>query len=88
MRVQTEAFLVGATDVHSNKSGKNFMKLSLVIEGGFCTFFVSQEAGNTMRKAKQIAELHKTGNPQKCVVELNIDFTERGVFTNLCGIVG
>lgn len=88
MKIQTEAFLLGATDVHSNKSGKDFTKLSLVIEGGFCSFFVSKQQGDTMRKAKQFAELQKTGNPQKCVLELDIDFTERGVFTNVRGIVG
>lgn len=88
MKIQTEAFLLGATDIHSNKSGKDFTKLSLVIEGGFCTFFVSKQTGDLMRKAKQFAELQKTGNPQKCVVELDFDFTERGVFTNVRGIVG
>lgn len=88
MKIQTEAFLLGATDVHSNKSGRDFTKLSLVIEGGFCSFFVSKQVGDTMRKAKQFVELQKTGNPQRCLLDLDIDFTERGVFTNVLGIVG
>lgn len=88
MQVQTEAFILGATDVHSNKSGKDFVKLSFVIEGSFCTFFVLKQQGDQIKKAKQFAELAKTGNPQKCVVELEIDFTERGTFTNVRGIVG
>ena len=35
MRIETEAFLMGSTDIHSAKSNKDFVKINLIIEGEF-----------------------------------------------------
>lgn len=86
MIVQTQAFILGAEDIHSNKSGKDFTKIAFVIEGKFCSFFVLKKDGDAFRQAKPFAALAKSGEPQKCVVTLELDFTERGTFTNVRGV--
>lgn len=83
MIVQTEAFLLGAQQVHSNKSNRDFTKLSFVIEGNFCSFFVNKADGDQIRQAKQFAALAKSGEPQKCALTLELDFTDRGTFVNV-----
>lgn len=88
MKIQTEAFLLGVQDVHSNKSGKDFSKLSFVIEGNFASFFTSPKVGEGIKKSKPYAELVKTGAPQRVNLEMDIDFTDRGVFANVRGIAG
>ena len=86
MRVETDAFILGAEDIHSSKSGKDFTKIAFVIEGKFCSFFVSKKDGDAFRQAKPFAGLAKSGEPQKCVLTLDIDFTDRGTFTNVRGV--
>ena len=39
MRNEVEAFLMGSTNIHSNKTGKDFVKINLIIEGEFVGFF-------------------------------------------------
>lgn len=86
MIVQTEAFLLGAQNIHSSKSNRDFVKISAMIEGSFCTFFVSKADGDQMKQAKQFAGLQKSGEPQKCVFTLEIEFTDRGTFVNVRAI--
>ena len=86
MVIQTEAFLLGSTSLHSNKSGKDFNKISFVIDGDFCAFFVPANVGATMMKSKHFAELAKTGAPQKCCATIELKFTDKGVFTDLRNI--
>ena len=86
MKIQTEAFLLGATDLHSNKSGKDFVKFNMVIEGEFCSFFTRKADGDKMKASKAYCDVQKTHNPQKCVIDLEIKFGEKGTFCDLRGI--
>ena len=83
MQIETQAFLLGAEDIHSNKSGKDFVKFNFVIEGKYCGFFVLKGTGDKLKQSKPCAAFAKTRNPQPCVLLLDLDFTERGVFTNV-----
>lgn len=86
MKIETEAILLGAQDIHSNKSGKDFVKFNLVVEGEFCSFFTRKADGDKFKTAKAYTELQKTHNPAKCVVTLEIKFTEKGTYCDLRGI--
>lgn len=88
MKIQTEAFYLGKSDLHSSKTGKDFTKYSLIIEGGFATFIVPKKRGDEINKnaGKILAEFDKTHNPQRCNAEIALDFTERGNFTSLLNI--
>lgn len=86
MKIQTEAFLLGAQDIHSNKSGKDFVKFGFVLEGEFCSFFTPKKNGDEFKKSKPFADLQKTHNPTKCVVDLEIKFTDKGTYSDLRGI--
>lgn len=83
MQVETRAYVLGAEDIHSNKSGKDFVKFSFVIEGKYCGFFVLKSAGDKLKQTKPCAAFLKTCNPQPCVLLLDLDFTDRGTFVNV-----
>lgn len=86
MRIETEAFLLGSNDIHSSKSGKDFVKINLIVEGEFCSFFTRKSDGDRIRTAKPFAELNKTRNPTRCVATLDVKFTQKGIFTDLVGV--
>lgn len=86
MRIETEAFLMGSTDIHSAKSGKDFVKINLIVEGEFTGFFTRKADGDRIRTAKPFAELNKTNAPTRCIVTLDVKFTQKGVFCDLVGI--
>jgi hypothetical protein len=86
MRIETEAFLMGSTDIHSAKSGKDFVKINLIVEGEFTGFFTRKSDGDRIRTAKPFQELAKTKSPTRCVATLDFKFTQKGVFCDLVGI--
>lgn len=86
MRNEVEAFLMGSTNIHSNKTGKDYVKINLIIEGEFVGFFQTATNGNKIRTSKAFQELEKTHVPTKCVAIVETKFTQRGVFTDLVGI--
>ena len=86
MRIETEAFLMGSSDIHSAKSNKDFVKINLIIEGEFCGFFTRKSDGDKIKTAKPFAELHKTGAPTRCVAVLDLKFTQKGTFVDLVSI--
>ena len=88
MQIETEAFILGKTNIHSSKTGKDFVKFALVIEGELATFFVPAQVGEKMAQAKPFQELAKTHAPTRCVAIVNLRFTERGVYSDLVGIKG
>lgn len=86
MRIETEAFLMGAQDIHSNKSGKDFVKINLIVEGEFVGFFTRKTDGEKIKTAKAFKELAVSRSPVRCVAVMDIKFTQKGVFTDLVGI--
>lgn len=86
MRIETEAFIMGYNEIHSNKSGKDFVKFNLVVEGEFTGFFTRKSDGDRIKTAKPFAEFNKTHAPTKCVAVLDLKFTQKGVFCDLVGI--
>lgn len=86
MKIETEAFILGWEQIHSNKTNKDFVKFSFVIEGQFCSFFTRAQEGNEMLKAKPCGEFGKTHAPTRCVVSLSLKFTDKGTFVDLKGI--
>lgn len=86
MKIETEAFILGAESIHSSKTGKDFVKFSFVIEGAFCSFFTRAQEGNEILKAKPFADFNKTHAPTKCVVSLSLKFSDKGVFVDLKGV--
>ena len=86
MRIETEAFLMGSTDIHSAKSNKDFVKINLIIEGEFTGFFCRKADGERIKTSKPFAELNKTHAPTRCLATLDIKFTQKGVFTDLVAI--
>jgi hypothetical protein len=86
MRIETEAFLMGAQDIHSNKSGKDFVKINLIVEGEFVGFFTRKSDGDKIKTAKPFQELAKTRSPVRCVAVMELKFTQKGVFTDLVGV--
>lgn len=86
MRIETEAFLMGHQDIHSNKSGKDFVKINLIVEGEFCGFFCRKSDGERIKTAKPFQELAKSHAPARCVAVLDLKFTQKGIFTDLVGI--
>ena len=87
MRIEIEAILLGTQDIHSAKSGKDFKKINLIIEGEFCGFFTRKQDGERISTTKPFAELAKTKNPQRCVATLDVKFTQRGIFTDLIAVM-
>ena len=83
MKIQTEAFLLGVTEIHSSKTNKDFLKFSFVLEGDCVNFFTSKSYGEPFTKKKCFAELAKTHAPQKCVIVVELRFTEKGIFADL-----
>ena len=86
MHIQTEAFLLGTQNLHSSKSGKDFVKFNFVIEGEYCSFFTLAKNGNEFLKSKPAQDFAKSHNPTKCVLDLNVKFTEKGTYTDLLGV--
>ena len=86
MRIETEAFLMGSSDIHSAKSNKDFVKINLIIEGEFCGFFTRKSEGDRIKTAKPFAELAKTRAPVRCVAVLDLKFTQKGTFVDLLAI--
>lgn len=86
MQIQTEAFLLGKQNIHSTKSGKDFVKFSMIIEGDFCSFFTRAQEGGEIAKAKPCVDFEKTHNPTKCVATIEFKFTDKGVYADLRGI--
>lgn len=88
MQVATEAFYMGKQNIHSNKTGKDYTKYSLVVEGGFTTFILLKDKGDKMEaKAPAVYQKFvKERQPVRCEVVLGIDFTERGNFVSLVEI--
>lgn len=86
MRIETEAFILGAESIHSNKTGKDFVKFSFVIEGAFCSFFTRAQEGNEILKAKPFADFNKSHAPTRCVAVLSLKFGDKGTFVDLKGV--
>lgn len=86
MRIETEAFLMGAQPIHSNKSNKDFIKINLILEGEFVGFFTRKSDGDRICTAKPFQELAKSKAPTRCVAVLDLKFTQRGTFVDLVGI--
>lgn len=86
MRIETEALLMGSKDIHSAKSGKDFVKINLIVEGEFTGFFCRKTDGDRIRTSKPFAELNKSKSPIRCVATLDVKFTQKGVFCDLVGI--
>ena len=86
MRIETEAFLMGSQDIHSTKSGKDFVKVNLIIEGEFVGFFTRKSEGEKMKATKPFIELAKTSNPTRCTAVLDVKFGQRGTYVDLVGL--
>lgn len=86
MRLETEAFLMGSSDIHSAKTNKDLVKINLIVEGEFCGFFTRKSDGDRIKTAKPFVELQKTRAPTRCVAVLDLKFTQKGVFCGLLGI--
>ena len=87
MIIETEAYILGVENIHSSKSGKDFVKFNFVIEGAYCSFFTRSQEGNEIAKSKPVADFNKTHCPTKCVARLSLKFTETGTYTDLKAIV-
>lgn len=83
MQIETEAYILGMENIHSSKTGKDFVKFSFVIEGAFCSFFTRAQEGNEIAKSKPCAEFSKTHQPTKCAAVLSLKFTDKGTYTDL-----
>lgn len=86
MKIETEAFLLGSNDIHSNKSNKDFVKINLIVEGEFVGFFTRKADGDRIRTAKPFVELNKIRQPVRCVATLEVKFGQKGVFVDLVEI--
>lgn len=88
MKIETEAFYMGKQALHSGRTGKDYVKFALVIDGGFAQFICGKKQGDDIaaKAVKVIDEFAKTRTPVKCTVVIGLDFTERGNFTSLEGI--
>lgn len=88
MRIETTAFYMGKQPLHSSRTGKDYVKFSLVIDGGFAQFICAKKQGEQIaaKAAKVVGDFDKTGNPVKCTAIIDLDFTERGNFTSLSEI--
>ena len=86
MQIETEAFILGHESIHSSKTGKDFVKFSLVIEGQYCSFFTRAQEGNEFLKSKPCVEFNKSHAPTKCVGVLSLKFSDKGTFVDLKGI--
>ena len=86
MRIETEAFLMGSSDIHSAKTNKDFVKINLIVEGEFVSYFTRKVDGERIKTAKPFQELNKSHAPTKCVAELELKFSQRGTFVDLVGI--
>lgn len=88
MQVVTNAFYLGATKIHSNKTGKDYVKIALAIDGGFASFITPKNVGDGILQGcpKVVDNFIKTHAPQGCEVTLNLEFTERGNFTGIDSI--
>lgn len=87
MRIQTEAFLLGTTDIHSNKSGKDFVKVNMILEGEFVGFFTRKTDGDRIKTAKPFQELKRNNNnPTRCVATLDLKFGVKGTFVDLVSV--
>lgn len=90
MKVQTPAFYLGTQKIHSNKTGKDYLKIALAIDGGFASFITPKNIGDDIlnKCSKVVENFNKTHAPQSCEVTLNLEFTERGNFTGIDEIKG
>ncbi len=86
MKLETEAFLMGFTDIHSTRTNKDFVKINLIVEGEFVSYFTRKADGERIKTAKPFQELQKTHAPAQCVAELELKFSQRGTFVDLVGI--
>lgn len=87
MNLETEAFILGATEIHSNKSGRDFIKVNLIIEGEFVGFFTTKDKGVKMLTSKPFQEFTKSNVPTRCVAKLKVKFTPKGTYVDLEGIM-
>lgn len=85
MQVKTEAFFMGYQPIHSNKTNKDYYKLSMVIDGGFASFIVPAKKGADIiaGAGSAVSAFEKTHQPVKVNALLNIDFTDRGNFIGI-----
>lgn len=74
---------MGSTQIHSNKTNKDFLKVNLIIEGEFVGFFMPANMGAKLMATKPFVENAKTKSPTKCVATLNLKFGQRGTFVDL-----
>ena len=86
MKNEIQGYVMGTTEVHSNKTGKDYTKVNLVLEGEFVGFFLPAEKGRRIAASKPVVECIKSGSPKSCKVILETKFTQRGIFTDLVGI--
>lgn len=86
MKNEIQGFVMGTTEIHSNKTGKDYTKINLVLEGEFVGFFLPAEKGRKIAAAKPVVECIKSGSPKPCKVTLETKFTQRGIFTDLVGL--
>ena len=85
MNIQTNAFYLGKQNLHSSKTGKDYVKFALSVEGQYASFIVpKKKADEIEQKSPKIFEqFAKNHIPQNCVVTLDIAFTERGNFVGV-----
>ena len=86
MKNEIQGYVMGTTEIHSNKTGKDYTKVNLILEGEFVGFFLPAEKGRKIAAAKPVVEFLKSGSPKSCKVTLETKFTQRGIFTDLVGI--
>lgn len=77
----TNAYVMGYQNIHSNKNGKDYIKLNFCVDGNYCGFIVPKEKGEQIvKKCKQFETLLKTGVPQNCKLYLCLNLSERGAY--------
>lgn len=81
MIIETNAYVMGFQNIHSNKNGKDYIKLNFCVDGNYCGFIVPKEKGEQIvKKCKQFETLAKTAVPQSSKLYLRLDLSERGAY--------
>lgn len=77
------AFALGSQKIVSKKTNRTYYKVNLVMDGNYASFFMSEQKGLEVTRAKQFEQIEKTHNPQPCEATISISFGEKGTYVNL-----
>lgn len=87
MKVETIAAIYKADSFHSNKTGKDYRTIGLILEGQAGTFFVSEQTYTKVINSPMYRSLCDSALPQKCIATLDIRIGEKGAQVNIDAVV-